>query len=225
MVPFEETLFFTQIKIIQTYMNANTPLKFYQPLNIAIFMSFYSPIIIALGMTSLSFVFQNFKGFIFFGYLFGCCILRNFAYMMNKAEPIIDDGTICTSIQYSQFGNATFSAFVFAFTIIYLSIPMFSEGDPNFWIFSTLLVYFFMDIGIKLYKKCVLSTTDLTLNVLAGASCAGLIVASMYAGGSGKYLFFNQATSSSEQCSMPNTQTFKCSVYKNGELIGNMPSN
>ena len=102
---------------------------------------------------------------------------------------------------------------------------MFSEGDPNFWIFSTLLVYFFMDIGIKLYKKCVLSTTDLTLNVLAGASCAGLIVASMYAGGSGKYLFFNQATSSSEQCSMPNTQTFKCSVYKNGELIGNMPSN
>ena len=203
----------------------NSPLKFYQPLNIAVFMTFYSPVIIALGMTSLSFVFQNFKGFIFFGFLLGFCILRNFAYMMNKAAPIEDDHTLCTSIQYSQYGNATFSAFVFAFTIVYLSIPMFSEGDPNFWIFSALLVYFFADVGIKMMKKCIVSTTDLALNVLAGAASAGLIVAAMYAGGSGNYLFFNQATSSNEQCSMPSTQTFKCSVYKNGELIGNMPSN
>ena len=145
--------------------------------------------------------------------------------MMNDGIPIKDDHSICTSIQYSQYGNATFSAFVFAFTIVYLAIPMFSEGDPNFWIFSTLLVYFFADIGIKMYKKCVVSTTDLALNILAGAACAGLIVAAMYAGGSGNYLFFNQATSSSEKCSMADTQTFKCAVYKNGELIGNMPSN
>ena len=203
----------------------DSPLKFYQPFNIAVFMTFYSPVIIVLGMTSLSFVFQNFKGFIFFGYLLGCCIIRNFAYMMSDAKPMADDRTICTSIQYSQYGNATVSAFVFAFTIVYLSIPMFSEGDPNFWIFSTLLVYFLADMGIKIYKNCIDSTTDLALNVLAGASCAGLIVAAMYSGGSGKYLFFNQATSSSEQCSRPNNQTFKCSVYKNGELIGNMPSN
>ena len=202
----------------------NSPLKFYQPLNIAVFMTFYSPVIIALSVTSLSFVFQNVKGFIFFGYLLGCCILRNFAYMMNEATPIKDDHTICTSVQYSQYGNATFSAFVFAFTIVYLAIPMFSEGDPNFWIFSALLVYFSVDIGIKMYKKCVTSTIDLALNILAGAASAGLIVAAMYAGGSGSYLFFNQATSSSEKCSMPDTQTFRCSVYKNGELIGNMPS-
>jgi len=203
----------------------NSPLKFYQPFNIAVFMAFYSPVIIALGMTSLSFVFQNFKGFIFFGYLLGSCIIRNFAYMMSGSEPIRDDNTICTSIQYSSYGNATFSAFVFAFTIMYLSIPMFTAGEPNFWVFSVLLVYFFADMGIKLYKKCVVSTTDLALNVLAGASSAGLIVAAMYAGGSGQYLFFNQTTSSNEQCSMPSTQTFKCSVFKNGELIGTMPSN
>jgi hypothetical protein len=202
----------------------NSPLKFYQPLNIAVFMTFYSPVIVALSVTSLSFVFQNFKGFIFFGYLLGSCILRNFAYMMNEATPIKDDHTICTSVQYSQYGNATFSAFVFAFTIVYLSIPMFSEGDPNFWVFSALLVYFSVDVGIKMYKKCVISPVDLALNILAGAASAGLIVAAMYAGGSGSYLFFNQATSSSEKCSMPDTQTFRCSVYKNGELIGNMPA-
>ena len=145
--------------------------------------------------------------------------------MMSGGEPIHNDNTICTSIQYSSYGNATFSAFVFAFTIMYLSIPMFSAGEPNFWVFSVLLVYFFADMGIKLYKKCVISTVDLALNVLAGASVSALIVAAMYAGGSGQYLFFNQTTSSNEQCSMPSTQTFKCSVFKNGELIGTMPSN
>lgn len=206
-------------------VNNNSPLKFYQPFNIIVFLSFYSPIIIALCMTSLSFVFQNFKGLIFFGFLFGCCIIRNFAYMMNGGTPIQDDNTICTSIQFSQYGNSTISAFIFAFTIIYVSIPMFSQGDPNFWIFSALLIYFFVDMGIKVYKKCTIDTTDLGLNILSGATAAALIVSAMYAGGSGKFLFFNQATSSSDQCSMPSEQTFKCSVYKNGELIGSMPSN
>jgi len=203
----------------------NSPLKFYQPMNIAVFMSFYSPIIIALGMISLSFVFQNFKGIIFFAYLLGCCIVRNFIYMINGGEPIHDDNTVCTSIQYSKYGNSTISAFVFGFTIMYLSIPMFSDGAPNFWIFSGLLVYFIADIGIKLYENCIQNASDLILDAFVGAFSALLIVSAMYAGGSGEYLFFNQATSSNEQCSMPSTQTFKCAVYKNGELIGSMPSN
>ena len=33
------------------------------------------------------------------------------------------------------------------------------------------------------------------------------------------FLFINQVSSNKEICSMPSAQTFKCSVYKNGELI------
>lgn len=203
----------------------NSPLKFYQPMNIIVFLSFYSPIVIAVGMISLSFIFQNFKGIIFFAYLLGCCILRNFIYMINDVEPIRDDNTLCTSIQYSNYGNSTISAFIFGFTIMYLSIPMFNNGAPNFWIFCGLLIYFITDIGIKLYQDCILDTSYLIFDTFVGAFSALLIVSAMYAGGSGKYLFFDQVTSSRERCSMPSTQTFKCSVYKNGELIGSMPSN
>jgi hypothetical protein len=199
----------------------NSPLLLYQPLNFIVLMSFYSPIIIAMSMVSLSFVFQNFKGFIYLGFLLACCIVRNFAYMLSGSNAIIDDNTVCTSIQYSKYGNATFSAFVFAFTIMYLSLPMFSNGDPNFWVFIGLIVYFLLDTFIKIYKKCV-KTTDLFLNILLGLASAGIIVAAMYAGGSGKFLFFNEVSSNTDKCSMPNTQTFKCSVYKNGELIGSV---
>jgi hypothetical protein len=139
--------------------------------------------------------------------------------MMNGAKPATNDGTICTSVQYSKYGNATFSAFVFAFTIMYLSLPMFTNEAPNYWIFTTLLVYFFTDMFIKVYKNCVINTGDLFLNVLLGIASAALIVTLMYSGGSGKFLFFNEVSSNKEICYQPKEQTFKCNVYKDGTLV------
>ena len=203
-------------------LGGDTPLLIYQPFNFIVFMSFYSPIILAIIMISLSFIFQNFKGFIFLGFLIGVSVMRNFIYMMSGSSSSINDRTICTSIQYSKYGNATFSAFVFAFTTMYLCIPMFTNGSVNFWVFSGLIIYFFLDVFIKLYKGCVIKMSDLLLNILTGIASAALIITLMYAGGSSKYLFFNETQSNKQVCSMPKNQTFKCNVYKNGELIGNL---
>jgi hypothetical protein len=200
----------------------NTPLILFQPFNIIVFLSFFSPIIIAVSMVSLSFIFQNFKGFIYLGYLIGLSFVRNYVYMLNGAQTIINDKSICNSVQYSKYGNSSFSSFVFAFTIMYLCLPMFSQGAVNFWIFIGLLVYFFVDIFIKVYKGCLVKMGDLFLNVLMGVASAALIVSLMYAGGSGEYLFFNEVSSGKDVCSVPSKQTFKCAVYKNGELLGNI---
>jgi len=197
----------------------NSPLLFFQPFNIIVWLSFFSPIILSIVMLSLSFVFQNFKGFIFLGYLLGACLIRNYVYVLNGAEPLKPDNTICSSIQYSKYGNPTFSAFVFAFTLMYISFPMFSNGEVNFWIFGGLLAYFFLDMFIKVYKKCVVKTGDLFLNVLLGLASSALIVTLMYAGGSSKFLFFNETSSTKEICSVPSKQTFRCNLYRNGELI------
>ena len=200
----------------------DSPLQLFQPMNIIVFLSFFSPVILATSITGMSFIFQNFKGLIYLGFLIGCCVVRSFVYMMSGGEPIVNDRTICTSIQYSKYGNPTFSAFVFAFTIMYLSFPMFSNGSVNYWVFISLISYFFLDIFIKIYKNCIIKTGDLFLNVLLGAASAALIVTLMYAGGSGKYLFFNEVSSDKEMCYQPSNQTFKCSMYKNGELISEM---
>lgn len=200
----------------------DSPLQLFQPMNLATFFAFFSPIIIATSITGMSFVFQNFKGLIYLGFLIGCCVVRSFVYMMSGAEPIVNDKTICTSIQYTKYGNPTFSAFVFAFTIMYLSFPMFSNGSVNYWVFISLLTYFFMDIFVKIYKNCIIKTGDLFLNILLGAASAALIVTLMYAGGSGKYLFFNEVSSDKEMCYQPSKQTFKCNVYKDGTLISEL---
>lgn len=199
-----------------------TPLKIFQPFNLIVFISFYSPIILPIIMVWLTFVFQNFKGFIFLGFLICVCLLRYFIYMMSGSSPIQSDGTICTSVEYSKYGNATFSAFVFAFTIMYLSLPMFINSSVNYWVFSGLIIYFFLDLFVKWNKGCITKGAELFLNVLTGLVSSSIIVTLMYIGGSGKYLFFNETQSNKEVCSMPKNQTFKCNVFKNGELIGNL---
>jgi hypothetical protein len=203
-------------------IGSNTPLIIYQPFNLIVFISFYSPIILAIVMVSLSFIFQNFKGFIFLGFLIGVSVLRNFVYMMGGSPGNQSDRTICTSVQYSKYGNPTFSSFVFAFTIVYLSYPMFSNGSINYWTFLSLIIYFFADMFIKIYKNCIINKGELFLNVLLGAASSAGIVTAMYVGGSGKYLFFNETSSDKEVCYQPSKQTFKCQMYKNGELIGQL---
>ena len=99
---------------------------------------------------------------------------------------------------------------------------MFSNGAPNFWIFTSLVSYCFIDMFIKLYKNCIVQMGDLFLNVLVGAALAAFIVSLMYSGGSGKYLFFNEVSSNKEICYQPKEQTFKCSFYKDGKLISSL---
>jgi hypothetical protein len=209
--------------IMKTGGVQDTPLLLFQPFNLVVFLSFYSPIILAISVLGMSFVFQNFKGFIYLGFLLAACVARELSYKyIGKSNQTINDNTICTSIQYTKYGNPSFSAFIFAFTIMYLSLPMFSNDSVNFWIFSVLLAYFFIDMFIKIYKKCVVNMGDLFLNVLLGLSSSALFVTLMYAGGSGKYMFFNEVSSTKEMCSQPKKQTFKCSLYKDGSLVGSI---
>ena len=191
------------------------------PLNVLSFLSFYSPILVVTFITSLSLIFQNFKGFIYLGFLLGVCWIRGMIYNFSGVKPV-PMPEVCNKIMYTSQGNTTLSMFIFAFTITYLSIPMFSNSDPNYWIFVSMLVYFIFDILIKYGEMCISSMSILLAEILGGSVLSTIIVMLMYAGGSGKYLFFNEITSDKNVCYQPKNQTFKCSVYKNGELVGNI---
>ncbi len=199
-----------------------SPLIIFQPFNILVWFAFFSPIILATSITGLSFIFQNFKGLIYLAFLVGCCVVRYFLYMISGVEPMTNDNTICNSIQYSKYGNASFSAFVFAFTIAYLALPMFKNGDVNFWILTTLFMYFSLDILTKMNKNCITSFADLFMNIIIGFFSSATIVMLMYFGGSDKFLFFNEVSKNKNICYQPSKQTFKCSMYKNGEIISEL---
>ena len=211
--------------------SSDKSLLLYQPMNIIIFLIFNSPLILAIGVTGMSFIFQNPNGLVYLGFLLVACVIRSFGYAYLIEQPSSkkiggdvpmtggNDPNICGAITYSPYGNPTFSSFVFSFTIMYLSLPMFSRGAPNYWVFSSLVTYFLVDMFLKLYKGCIVGYGDLFLNVLLGTAFAAAFVTAMYAGGSSKYLLFNEVASNREICTQPKTQTFKCNLYKNGELV------
>lgn len=202
------------------------PLLLYKPANLLVLISFLSPVIIAVCIVSLSFVFQNFKGIIYLAFLIAAALLREFIFMnSNNFEKSKNDNTICSAVQFSSIGNSTFSVFVSFFTIMYLSLPMFVNNSINWPLFSVFLFFIFIDIFIKVYQGCIIiakNSVQLFLDSLLGLAFAAIITSLMYAGGSGKFLFFNETSNNRQVCSMPKKQTFKCAVYKNGELLSNL---
>jgi hypothetical protein len=199
----------------------NPPLDFFSPMSIVVWLTVFSPIIISLSILLLSLVVQNFKGFLYLGLLLLCSFLRSAGYRMMGVQPFNESQgqPDCRRVKYNSFGNNAFSTFVFAFTFMYICLPMFTSGYINYWIVVPLLVYWFLDIFIKLWRGCA-SAIDLFGNALLGASCSGMFVAAMYGTGVGSWLIFNEISSDKDICYQPNEQTFKCKVFKDGTLVG-----
>jgi hypothetical protein len=201
----------------------NNSFKIFEPYNIIIYLTFFSPLIIIMGIVSLSFIFQNFKGILYLCILLICIVFREQLYNLGYLKAnTINRNNICDTIQYSKNGNPSFSAFVFAFTIMYICLPMFIYGSINYWILSGLLSYFLIDIRIKYLYNCF-SVGDVLLNIFVGAVISSILILIMISSNGLKpYVFFNEMSSNKEICSMTKKQTFKCSVYKNGELINSV---
>ncbi len=194
-------------------------LQLYQPMHIMVFLSFFSPLVLAVTITSMSFVFQHAKGLVYLGFLIGACVLRNFVFMVAQLSPFQFDPPQCKGVQFSPFANASFSVFVFSFTLAYLAVPMWNSGLANVTVLISILVYGCIDLSIKMYKGCLQRTSEILANVLLGGMLASIVTFLMQSGGSGDYLFFNELSSTRQICYQPKEQTFKCSMYRDGELI------
>jgi hypothetical protein len=64
----------------------------------------------------------------------------------------------------------------------------------------------------------------LLYEIFFGAVCAISAVMGLRATGKGSGLIFYNETNAGngDVCSMPSKQTFRCNVYKNGEIIGSV---
>jgi hypothetical protein len=196
-------------------------LDFFSPMSIVVWLTVFSPIIISLSILLLSLVFQNFKGLLYLGLLLLCCVLRAWGYWIMKIQKFEDNQgqPDCKRVKYNNYGNNAFSTFVFAFTFMYICLPMFTSGYINYWIVVPLLVYWFLDIFMKIWRGCA-SAIDLFGNAVLGAACSSMFIVSMHSLGVGDWLMFNETSSNKDICYQPSEQTFKCKVFKDGTLVG-----
>ena len=178
----------------------------------------FTPIILVCCVVFLSFSYQNYKGFVYLGFLLGLCLLRSFIFSTNEWDKTDTLNKCNQIIQYGEYGSASMSSFIFGFTFMYIIFPMLYNKEVNVWILVSLGLLFSVDISTRIKNNCI-TLASYTSNFLFGGIQAIIILSLMYAGGSGKYLFFNEFSNNNEVCSKPDKQTFKCKVYKNGQFV------
>jgi hypothetical protein len=185
-------------------------------------ISFYSPIIICISILIFSiFSMAIGKGLFFLFWILVITFLR-IALLWNipGSDPYIKfNNPICQMGEFLPYDNASYSIYILLFTFFYITTPMYIANNVNYVIITFFIIYIIFDLLIKLTSGCIKSNVNIFGDFVAGGGLGAAIAALIYSSPISGYLFINEVSSGKEVCSMPSKQTFKCSVYKNGELV------
>jgi hypothetical protein len=203
-------------------------------MNMLYSLSFYAPLIICVSMLILTiFTAPLEKAFAFLICIFIITFIRILVFkgIGTKINP--DLPSICltgvTEIFIPQ--DITYSTYILCFTLMYLIMPMIMLSSQskinaiNYSVLGFFIFYIVFDLGIKLRLSCIKSIFsglvigDIISGLFLGALIAGPI---MYGTALKKYLYINEINSNKEVCSLPSKQQFKCKLFRNGELVGNI---
>lgn len=203
---------------LSQYLPSMNPMKFTFP-NIIQMFSYFMPMFIVFFMILSSMVNQEIqKSFMWMG---GASILTIIVFLLqnlsfNKQEY----ANTCKAFDlgYNNFNFPSPSAAFIMYTIFYIAAPMHSHNDWNIWLLATFIILFGFDAITKLKFNCV-STTGIVVGSLIGALFGVIWYMIIKSAGGVKLLYYNFVNSNNMYCSKPKEQTFKCSVYKNGQLI------
>ena len=189
--------------------------------NILDLSSALSPILVTFLLVMISLFNQNVKGLIYLSGVLVTSIVNLIAgFTLGKAKDP-NASVMCDfiGIPYLTNFNVPSSSIMFhAFTIAYLVSPMYDTKSPNILLIAVLSMFLVLDAISKLKNKCT-NNMGVTIGALLGGLMGYLWYAIFKYSGNEKLLYYNEIQSNNVQCSRPSKQTFKCTVYKNGEII------
>lgn len=196
--------------------------------NIIFQLSSSSPIIIVSSMLSFSIFSATMEkwGFYAMWIFLITCIRYLFVSDSISLQQLtgLENSDICSKSIFKG-KNLMYSTYIICFTLFYLMTPMIvisannKGASMNYGVLFFFMAYLLFDMYVKHTNGCGMVFTSLTLGELLGGSILGAgISLMMYYLSLKKYLYIGES-SSAEVCSLPSKSKFKCSVYKNGELI------
>jgi len=191
--------------------------------------SYISPFLLGFFLIVSSIFNQDLKGLIYLaGVLIATMINIPIMQMINNTPPTNSDGeydingSFCNIVNWT--GNKTIyrspssSLLFIAFTATYLILPMRANNNANYAVVVFLMSVLGIDWVTKVKSGCT-TNSGAALGVLLGYVFALIWYTMLFQGGYKSLLYFNTLNSNRLMCSRPSEQTFKCSVYKNGQLV------
>jgi hypothetical protein len=180
-----------------------------------------SPLLLGFFLVMSSLFNQNLKGLIYLAGVLMASVINIF--LMNQIKsPVSDKASLsCNLVDLpfiTEFNSPAPSSLFIAFTIAYLVLPMKYNNNMNYVILASLLGLFGIDAITKIQNNCT-TVGGSFLGALVGFILGAIWYTIFHVSGYDSLLYFDELESNNVTCSRPSKQTFKCSVYKNGELI------
>ena len=121
----------------------------------------------------------------------------------------------------SHYSIPSLNSVVLGFTTAYLTIPMHYTDQTNPFLIGILILFMLMDGITRVVWLCT-TTAGVVFGVVLGYILGATYFSLLHGAGADNLLYFSEVVSNKTVCSRPKKQKFKCSVYKNGELVQNL---
>lgn len=190
----------------------------------------FSPMLVIFIIIFIGFINQSYIQLLFYlGLLsFGTIIIRILQNFLNIEYVLADqDNIYCSFWDFpgtTQKFGFNMSNFILTFTFFYMLFAMVGGKIFNWGLFVLLLIFPIMNL-INLLFRCRPSGSKMTgfllfYTFLTTLFSVLITLPNIWISKSNPNLiFFSERESNNVICDKPSRQTFKCSVYKNGQLI------
>jgi hypothetical protein len=188
------------------------------------FITILSPFFLAFFMLLISLFNKNVKGFIYLGgVLLGSFIWKLFnGLFTNHLDSSTTPSPGLCSLIPSITGSVSYNSYFICFTMIYVFLPMFITNQTNWGLIIFFLSLFCSDAYFSIQSGCYKDGWGPAIGAIIGIICGIMWFELFYQTQLSELLYFNDLTSNKESCSRPQKQNFKCSVFKDGKLVGTM---
>ncbi len=200
--------------------------------NILSLTSFVSPLIVSFFMILYSIINDNIvKGLI---YLIGLIILTFFTRVLknslqNKQEDIaspfcnILPDPFTLSKDNDIYNSPSLSTTILAYSASYILFPMILNGYTNASLITFFVFILGVNGGVEIQNVCT-PPSGILFGLIIGSLFGIFYYTLLSASGNKSLGYFTEVPSNNIQCAKPGKQQFKCNMYKNGKLIGEVPS-
>ena len=179
------------------------------------------PYFIVFLFIMISIINSNIKGFIYF---FGLIIIYGIIKIFQRSIPNNQKEHICHIFDSYHYVHPSFISALYAYTIVYMITPMAIYNVFNIPLIIILLVFSVIDLIVR-YKSGCSNALTISIGSIIGAGFAVLWSYILKESGNRTLLYYDDLISNKQSCSRTSNEQFKCSVYKNGELLNTLNSN
>jgi hypothetical protein len=190
--------------------------------NIVQVFSIFAPFFLGTFLVLVSVFNQNIKGIIYLGGVLIASVINYAISGLIGSEPLDNEGPICNLMEVpfipNRYNVPNYNSMFIGFTLMYLLLPMLTNNQINLWMIGTIVSIFVVDAYVKLQYFCTVPR-GITIGGIVGITLGAVWYFLFKFTNMTSLLFFNDLTSNNVVCKRPQNQTFKCSVYKNGQVI------